>query len=194
MVSLGFGARMGSSIRTRVWATEGRKFLVLGCTVSFVTSGIRFTTLGREEKGGGIGIPTASDEFPLPDYFPTTSEDRFPPLSKRDAPASEVCTADEVKRNRSDLVTMSLNDLYNHLKVYEPEVQKKSESNSQNMTFISSAKNSSGKEEVNTASCSTASTQVSPASADVATAILTATVLPFFLAEPSLAKPVPDTF
>nr|GEV27439.1 hypothetical protein [Tanacetum cinerariifolium] len=39
-------------------------------------------------------------------------------------------------RNRSDLDTMSLDDLYNHLKVYEPEVQKKSESNSQNMAFI----------------------------------------------------------
>nr|GFA55281.1 hypothetical protein [Tanacetum cinerariifolium] len=37
-----------------------------------------------------------------------------------------------VWRNRSDLDTMSLDDLYNHLKVYEPEVQKKSESNSQN--------------------------------------------------------------
>nr|GEZ30106.1 reverse transcriptase domain-containing protein [Tanacetum cinerariifolium] len=35
-----------------------------------------------------------------------------------------------VWRNRSDLDTMSLDDLYNHLKVYESEVQKKSESNS----------------------------------------------------------------
>nr|GEX01379.1 hypothetical protein [Tanacetum cinerariifolium] len=64
-----------------------------------------------------------------------------------------------VWRNRSNLDTMSLNDIYNHLKVYEPKVQKKSESNSQNMAFISSAKTSSGKEEVNTASFSTASTQ-----------------------------------
>nr|GFA57854.1 hypothetical protein [Tanacetum cinerariifolium] len=62
---------------------------------------------------------------------------------------------------------MSLDDLYNHLKVYEPEVQKKSESNSQNMAFISSTKNNSRKEEVNTASFPTASTQVSPASANI---------------------------
>nr|GEZ80552.1 ribonuclease H-like domain-containing protein [Tanacetum cinerariifolium] len=75
-----------------------------------------------------------------------------------------------VWRNRGDLDTMSLDDLYNHLKVYEPEVQKKSESNSQNMAFISSAKNSSGKGKVNTASIPTASTHVSPASADVAAA------------------------
>nr|GEW13037.1 hypothetical protein [Tanacetum cinerariifolium] len=72
-----------------------------------------------------------------------------------------------VWRNRSDLDTTSLDDLYNHLKVYEPEVQKKSELNSQNMAFISSAKNNSGKEEVNTASFSITSTQVSPASADI---------------------------
>nr|GEV74837.1 putative RNA-directed DNA polymerase [Tanacetum cinerariifolium] len=37
------------------------------------------------------------DEFPLLVYFPTASEDRFPLLSERDAPAEEVCTADEVK-------------------------------------------------------------------------------------------------
>nr|GEW59998.1 hypothetical protein [Tanacetum cinerariifolium] len=66
-----------------------------------------------------------------------------------------------VWRNRSDLDTISLDDVYNHLKVYEPEVQKKPELNSQNMAFISSAKNSSGNGEVNTASIPTASTQVS---------------------------------
>nr|GFC89892.1 hypothetical protein [Tanacetum cinerariifolium] len=57
-----------------------------------------------------------------------------------------------VWRNRIGLDTMSLDDLYNHLKVYKSEVQKKSESNSQNMAFISSAKHSSGNEEVNIAS------------------------------------------
>nr|GEX41625.1 hypothetical protein [Tanacetum cinerariifolium] len=41
-------------------------------------------------------------KFPLPKSFPTASEDRFPLLSERDAPAEEVCTADEVKaRERS---------------------------------------------------------------------------------------------
>nr|GEZ29544.1 hypothetical protein [Tanacetum cinerariifolium] len=72
-----------------------------------------------------------------------------------------------VWRNRSDLNTMSLDDLYNHLKVYESEVQKKSEPNSLNMAFISSAKHSSGNEEVNIASGSTASINVSTASANI---------------------------
>ncbi|GKF56655.1 hypothetical protein Tco_0166995 [Tanacetum coccineum] len=38
-------------------------FLVLGCTVSFVTSGSHSTILGRGEKGGGIG--GLSYEIPL---------------------------------------------------------------------------------------------------------------------------------
>nr|GEY41350.1 hypothetical protein [Tanacetum cinerariifolium] len=71
-----------------------------------------------------------------------------------------------VWRNRSDLDTMSLDDLYNHLKVYESEVQKKSKPNSQNMAFISSAKHSRGNEDVNTASVSTASTNIPTASAN----------------------------
>nr|GEX79735.1 hypothetical protein [Tanacetum cinerariifolium] len=71
--------------------------------------------------------------------------------------------------NRSDLNTMSLDDLYNHLKVYEAEVQKKSEPNTQNIAFISSTKHSRGNDEVNTASVYTASSNVPTASANVAT-------------------------
>nr|GEY71264.1 hypothetical protein [Tanacetum cinerariifolium] len=72
-----------------------------------------------------------------------------------------------VWRNMSDLDTISLDDLYNHLKVYESEVQKKSEPNSQNMAFISSAKHSSGNEDGNTACVPTASTNVPTASASI---------------------------
>nr|GEX91392.1 hypothetical protein [Tanacetum cinerariifolium] len=74
-----------------------------------------------------------------------------------------------VWRNMNDLDTMSLDDLYNHLKVYEAEVQTKSNSNSQNMTFISSSKNSSGNEDGNIACVSTASTTFPTGSVNVAT-------------------------
>nr|GFB04785.1 hypothetical protein [Tanacetum cinerariifolium] len=74
-----------------------------------------------------------------------------------------------VWRNRSDLDTISLDDLYNHLKVYESEVQKKSEPNSQNIAFISSAKHISGNEHGNSACVPTANTNVPTASASVAT-------------------------
>nr|GEV13085.1 hypothetical protein [Tanacetum cinerariifolium] len=74
-----------------------------------------------------------------------------------------------VWRNRSDFDTMSLDDLYNHLKVYESEVQKTLEPNSQNMAFISSAKHSSGNKDGNIACVPTVSTNVLTASASVAT-------------------------
>nr|GEY89941.1 hypothetical protein [Tanacetum cinerariifolium] len=77
-----------------------------------------------------------------------------------------------VWRNKNDLDTMSLDDVYNHLKVYEPKVQKKLESNSQNMAFISLSNTSSGKGEVHIASIPTASIQVFIASTDVAAASL----------------------
>nr|GFD25435.1 hypothetical protein [Tanacetum cinerariifolium] len=56
----------------------------------------------------------------------------------------------------------------NHLKVYEAEVQKKSNSNSQDMAFISSSKNSSN-EDSNTARVTTASTAFPTGSVNVVT-------------------------
>ncbi|GJY96602.1 putative ribonuclease H-like domain-containing protein [Tanacetum coccineum] len=55
-------------------------------------------------------------------------------------------------RNKSNLDTLSMDDLYNNLKVYESEikVQSSSSSNSQNVAFISSKNTSSTNEAVNT--------------------------------------------
>ncbi|GJS26317.1 hypothetical protein Tco_0486937 [Tanacetum coccineum] len=70
-----------------------------------------------------------------------------------------------VWRNKADLDTMSMDDLYNNLKVYEPEVKgiSSSSSSTQNMAFVSSSNNntSSSNEAVNAAhGVTTASTQV----------------------------------
>nr|GFC28821.1 hypothetical protein [Tanacetum cinerariifolium] len=73
-----------------------------------------------------------------------------------------------VWRNRNDLDSMSLDDLYNHLKVYESKVQKKSNSNSQDMAFISSLKNSSN-EDGNNVCVTTATTAFPTGSVNVAT-------------------------
>ncbi|GJX20560.1 ribonuclease H-like domain-containing protein, partial [Tanacetum coccineum] len=67
-----------------------------------------------------------------------------------------------IMRNKSDLDTISMNDLYNNLKVYEAEIksQSSSSSNSHNVAFISSENTSSTNEAVNTAhEVSTASSQ-----------------------------------
>ncbi|GJY23522.1 putative ribonuclease H-like domain-containing protein [Tanacetum coccineum] len=67
-----------------------------------------------------------------------------------------------IMRNKSDLDTMSMDDLYNNLKVYEAEIkgQSSSSSNSQNVAFVSLENTSSTNEAVNTAhDVTTASSQ-----------------------------------
>ncbi|GJS44685.1 ribonuclease H-like domain-containing protein [Tanacetum coccineum] len=67
-----------------------------------------------------------------------------------------------IMRNKSDLDTLSMDDLYNNLKVYESEIKGKSSSslNSQNVAFVSLDNSSSTNETVNTAhSVSTASSK-----------------------------------
>nr|GEY49388.1 hypothetical protein [Tanacetum cinerariifolium] len=58
-----------------------------------------------------------------------------------------------IMQNKSDLDTLSMDDLYNNLKVYEAEIKGQSSSslNSQNVAFVSSDNTSSLNEAVNTA-------------------------------------------
>ncbi|GJS58046.1 ribonuclease H-like domain-containing protein [Tanacetum coccineum] len=58
-----------------------------------------------------------------------------------------------IMRNKSDLDTLSMDDLYNNLKVYKSEIKGKSSSssNSQNVAFVSTDNSSSTNEIVNTA-------------------------------------------
>ncbi|GJZ61255.1 hypothetical protein Tco_0617392 [Tanacetum coccineum] len=58
-----------------------------------------------------------------------------------------------IMRNKHDLDTLSMDDLYNNLKVYESDIKGKSSSslNSQNVAFVSSDNSSSTNETVNTA-------------------------------------------
>ncbi|GJY58666.1 hypothetical protein Tco_0458558 [Tanacetum coccineum] len=76
-----------------------------------------------------------------------------------------------IMRNKSDLETLSMDDLYNNLKVYEYEIkgQSSSSSNSQNVAFVSSENTSSTNETVNTAyEVSTASSQGQASSSNYA--------------------------
>ncbi|GJS04322.1 retrovirus-related pol polyprotein from transposon TNT 1-94 [Tanacetum coccineum] len=79
-----------------------------------------------------------------------------------------------VRRNKGDLDTMSMDDLYNNLKVYEPEVKGMSSSSSstQNMAFVSSSNNNTSsinKADNPTHRVSTASTQVNSDQAEEGT-------------------------
>ncbi|GKD58789.1 hypothetical protein Tco_1296298, partial [Tanacetum coccineum] len=95
-----------------------------------------------------------------------------------------------VWRNKADLDTMSMDDLYNNLKVYKPEVKGMSSSSSstQNMAFVSSSNNniSSTNEAVNTAhGVSTASTQVNTANSTNIDNLSDAVICAFFISQPN---------
>ncbi|GJW98180.1 hypothetical protein Tco_0179988 [Tanacetum coccineum] len=72
-----------------------------------------------------------------------------------------------VWRNKADLDTMSMDDLYNNLKVYEPEVKGMSSSSSstQNMAFVSSSNNNTSS--TNGATLNTRSSSVNTALSSV---------------------------
>ncbi|GJV56343.1 hypothetical protein Tco_1457348 [Tanacetum coccineum] len=95
-----------------------------------------------------------------------------------------------VWRNKAELETMSMDDLYNNLKVYEPEVKGMSITNSstQNMAFMSSSNNntSSSNEAVNAAlGVSTASTQVNTAYSTNIDNLSDAVICSFFASQPN---------
>ncbi|GKD12250.1 retrovirus-related pol polyprotein from transposon TNT 1-94, partial [Tanacetum coccineum] len=98
-----------------------------------------------------------------------------------------------VWRNKPDLDTISMDDLYNNLKVYEPEVKGMSSlsSSTQNMAFVSSSNNntSSTNESVNTGhGVSTASTQVNAADSTNIDNLSDAVIYAFFASQPNRRK------
>ncbi|GJU62750.1 putative ribonuclease H-like domain-containing protein [Tanacetum coccineum] len=95
-----------------------------------------------------------------------------------------------VWRNKAELDTMSMYDLYNNLKVYEPEVKGMSSSSSstQNMAFVSSSNNntSSSNKAFNVAHrVTTASTQVNTAYSTNINSLSDAVICLFFASQPN---------
>ncbi|GKF84902.1 hypothetical protein Tco_0249800 [Tanacetum coccineum] len=95
-----------------------------------------------------------------------------------------------VWRNEADLDTMSMNDLYNNLKVYKPEVKGMSSSSlsTHNMPFMTSSNNntSSTNEADNTAhGVSIASTQVNVVYSTNINNLSDAVICTFFASQPN---------
>ncbi|GJR60825.1 ribonuclease H-like domain-containing protein [Tanacetum coccineum] len=91
---------------------------------------------------------------------------------------------------KADLDTMNMDDLYNNLKVYEPEVKgiSSSSSSTQNMAFVSSSNNntSNSNEAVNAAhGVTTASTQVNTAHSTNIDNLSDAVICSFFTSQPN---------
>ncbi|GKA05089.1 hypothetical protein Tco_0684209 [Tanacetum coccineum] len=95
-----------------------------------------------------------------------------------------------VWRNNADLDTMIMDDIYNNIKVYEPEVKgiSSSSSSTHNMAFVSSSNNntSSSNEAVNAAhGVTTASTQVNTAYSTNIDNFSDAVICLFFASQPN---------
>nr|GEW71352.1 hypothetical protein [Tanacetum cinerariifolium] len=98
-----------------------------------------------------------------------------------------------LERNKADLDTMSMNDLYNNLNMYEPVVKGMSSSSSstQNMAFVYSSNNntSSTNGAVNTAQeVSTASTQVNAAHSTNIDNLSDVVIYSFFASQPNSSQ------
>ncbi|GJR63982.1 putative reverse transcriptase domain-containing protein [Tanacetum coccineum] len=94
-------------------------------------------------------------------------------------------------RNKPEIDTLSLDDLFNNLKIYEPEVKGTSSSNTntQNVDFVSSNNNISINEAVNTAhSTTTASTQATAVNSTKIDNLSDAVIL-----KPTVKKPEVET-
>ncbi|GKC49943.1 hypothetical protein Tco_1072688 [Tanacetum coccineum] len=93
-----------------------------------------------------------------------------------------------VKRKKPEIDTLSLDDLYNNLKIYELEVKGTSSSNTntQNVAFVSSNNTSSTNGAVNTAhGATTASTQATATNSTTIDNLSDAVIYAFFASQPN---------
>ncbi|GJT78776.1 retrovirus-related pol polyprotein from transposon TNT 1-94 [Tanacetum coccineum] len=93
-----------------------------------------------------------------------------------------------VWRNKPEIDTLSLDDLYNNLKIYEPEVKGTSSSstNTQNVAFVSSNSTSSTNGAVNTAhGATTASTQATTVNSTTIDNLSDVVICAFFASQPN---------
>ncbi|GJZ64408.1 hypothetical protein Tco_0620829 [Tanacetum coccineum] len=94
-------------------------------------------------------------------------------------------------RNKPELETMSMDDLYNNLKVYEPEVKgtSRSSTSTQNMAFMSFNNSGSTNEAVNTAyGVSAASAQANAANPINVDNLSDDVICAFFASQPSSSQ------
>ncbi|GKE94087.1 ribonuclease H-like domain-containing protein [Tanacetum coccineum] len=96
-----------------------------------------------------------------------------------------------VWRNKPEIETLSLDDLFNNLKAYESEVNGKSSSttNSHNVAFLSSSSTNSATKTVNIAQgVDTASTQGAADSSTTVENLSDAVIYSFFSSQPSISQ------
>ncbi|GJR01979.1 ribonuclease H-like domain-containing protein [Tanacetum coccineum] len=99
----------------------------------------------------------------------------------------ENFTASNSESNKPEIDTLSLGDLYNNLKIYEPEIKGTSSSNTntQNVAFVSSNSTSNTNGAVNTAyGVTTASTQATPVKSTIIDNLSDVVICVFIVSQP----------
>ncbi|GKB45372.1 hypothetical protein Tco_0896125 [Tanacetum coccineum] len=104
-----------------------------------------------------------------------------------------MCAASKVhyaanQRNNPDIDILSLDDFYNNLKIYEPEIKGtlSSNTNTQNVAFVSSNSTNSTNGAVNTAQgATTASTQATTVNSTTIDNLSDAVICAFFASQPN---------
>ncbi|GKF36634.1 hypothetical protein Tco_0113392, partial [Tanacetum coccineum] len=94
----------------------------------------------------------------------------------------------EILRNKPKIDTLSMDDLYNNLKIYEPEVKRTSSlsTSTQNVAFVSLNNTKSTNEAVNTAhGVTTANTQATAVNSTIIDNLSDAVIYAFFASQPN---------
>ncbi|GJX14966.1 ribonuclease H-like domain-containing protein [Tanacetum coccineum] len=188
------------------WKVNGPHFLIvtkmardiLSIQISTVASEAAFSTCGRQYENFTAPSSEILDQtFDRLQKLVSQFELLGEKLSQEDVNkkllrslSPEWNTHAVVLRNTTDLDIMSMDDLYNNLKVYEPEVKGmySSSLSTQNMAFVSSSNNntSSTNKTVNTAyEVSTTSTQVNDANSTNIDNLSDAVICAFFTSQPN---------
>ncbi|GJU98611.1 hypothetical protein Tco_1327882 [Tanacetum coccineum] len=105
--------------------------------------------------------------------------------------SQEWSTHTIVWRNKPKIDTLSLDDLYNNLKIYEPEVKGTSSSNTntQNIAFVSSNSTNRTNGAINTAhGATTASTQATAVNSTTIDNLSDAVICAFFASQPNSSQ------
>ncbi|GJW42780.1 ribonuclease H-like domain-containing protein [Tanacetum coccineum] len=109
-------------------------------------------------------------------------------VDKLKVTTAKVCVTAAKLKNKPEIDTLSLDDLYNNLKIYEPEVKGTSSSstNTQNIAFVSSNSTSSTNGAVNIAhGATTTSTQATAANSTTIDNLSDAIICAFFATQPN---------
>nr|GEV27779.1 ribonuclease H-like domain-containing protein [Tanacetum cinerariifolium] len=139
-----------------------------------------------EKMFGGNAATKTSQSYLLKQQYENFTASSLEKFLRSLSPECNTHTI--VWKKKPEIDTLSLDDLYNNLKIYEPEVKGTSSSNTNthNVAFVSSNNTNSINETVNTAhGVTTASTQATAVNSTTTDNLSDAVICSFFASQPN---------